>query len=168
MIPITRKEREWFLDTIALGLVEYMGIAEPPVPVEELLNHPPDLYQDDFGVVDMRSNLWDATFARPLTQRGNIFVRMDLEPNERRYALAREMLSALLTSRHGRAMGLADVFLPELRDSAEYFARAILMPSHFVHTRNGSDQQPEVIANDFQVSPSLACERYEDLHHHLS
>ena len=139
MIPITRQEREWFLDTIALGLVEYMGVAEPPVPVEELLKHPPPIYQDDFGVVDMRSNLWDATFARPLTQRGNIFVRMDLSPEERRYALAREMLSALITSRHGRAMGLSDVFLSDLRQSAEYFARALLMPKNFYARGAGYD-----------------------------
>ncbi|MGD8814047.1 MAG: hypothetical protein PVI78_06180 [Anaerolineales bacterium] len=165
MIPITRQEREWFLDTIALGLVEYMGVAEPPVPVEDLLKHPPALFQDDFGVVDMRSNLWDATFARPLTQRGNIFVRMDLSPEERRYALAREMLSALITSRHGRSMGLSEVFLTDLQNSAEYFARALLMPICILRDRK---PEPESIAEDFHVPQHLACERCEDLHHQLS
>ena len=93
MIPFSREEREWFLRNLAHGLVEYLGRAEPPVDVESMLTHPPALYDFDFGVVDMYSNLWDATFARPPSQRGSIFVRIDLDPDERRFALAREMLS---------------------------------------------------------------------------
>ena len=65
MIQVTREERHWFLRNMAQALVDYAGAAEPPVPVEELLKHPPAAYQEDFGVVDMYSNLWDATFARP-------------------------------------------------------------------------------------------------------
>jgi len=99
MIPITREERQWFLRNLAQGLVDYMGVVEPPVPVEDLLRNPPLLYDSDFGVVDMYSNLWDATFARPPSQRGSIFVRIDLEPEERRFVLARETLSALITLR---------------------------------------------------------------------
>ena len=34
MIPISRKERQWFLRNLAQGFLEYMGVLEPPVPVE--------------------------------------------------------------------------------------------------------------------------------------
>lgn len=168
MIPVTQEEREWFLDNIALGLVEYMGVAEPPVPVEELLKHPPDLYRNDFGVVDMRSDLWDATFARPLTQRGNIFVRLDLSPEERRFALARETLSALITSKQGRAMGLPEVLISELTTSANYFARALLAPSHFVDAFRKRNDKSRSMADDFCMPQRAADERWDELHDRLN
>ena len=52
-----------------------------------------------------------------------IFVRIDLPPDERRFSLARETLTALVTSEHGRALGLSDLLLPRLREWAEFFAR---------------------------------------------
>ena len=45
MIQVTREERHWFLRNMAQALVDYTGAAEPPVPVEELLKHPPEAYQ---------------------------------------------------------------------------------------------------------------------------
>jgi hypothetical protein len=168
MIPVTQEEREWFLNNIALGLVEYMGVAEPPVPVEDLLKHPPDLYRDDFGVVDMRSDLWDATFARPLSKRGNIFVRMDLTPEERRFALARETLSALITSKQGRLMGLHDLFVSNLRSSADYFARALLAPSHFVDAFRKRKKKSQSMADEFGLPQKVADERWDELHDRMN
>src|SRR3970282_1720057 len=128
MNPVSREERHWFLHCLAQGLSDTRGAAAPPIPVEGLLQHPPDVYRDDFGVVDMYSTLWDATFARPPNGRGSVFVRIDLSPAERRLALARELLSALITSRHGRAMGLVQLLMADLKDSAEYFARCLAVP----------------------------------------
>ena len=134
MIAITREEREWFLRNLAYGLIEYMGATNPPIEVEEMLQHPPPVYGFDFGVVDMYSNLWDATFARPPSRRGSIFVRINLPPHQRRFALAREILSALITSKHGQAMGLGDLLMENLQESAEYFARHLLAPEPMVET----------------------------------
>lgn len=162
MIPFTREEREWFLRNLAHGLVEYMGRAEPPVDVEGILAHPPTLYDFDFGVVDMYSNLWDATFARPPSQRGSIFVRIDLEPDERRFALAREMLSALITSKQGRAMGLPDLLLPHLRESAEYFARLLLIPERMLEAFRARGGSQHELACEFVVPPPVAALRWSD------
>jgi hypothetical protein len=162
MMPITREERQWFLKTLAQGLIDYLGVLEPPVPVEELLKKPPPLYDSDFGVVDMYSNLWDATFARPPSHRGSIFVRINLESDERRYALARETLSALITSRHGRAMGLFDLLLPHLRESAEYFARCLLVPDRMLeaYRKRGGDEAG--IAETFDIPQTIATQCWED------
>ncbi len=162
MIPFSREEREWFLRNLAQGLIEYFSRAEPPVDVEEMLKQPPPLYDADFGVVDMYSNMWDATFARPPSQRGSIFVRIDLEPEERRFALAREMLSALITSKHGRAMGLPDLLLPHLRESAEYFARYLLIPDIMldVFKQNGGKKQS--VMDAFGVPARIAALRWAD------
>ena len=142
MNPITREERQWFLRCLAFGLYEYMGAVAPPIPVEGLLKHPPSLFQDDFGVVDMYSTLWDATFARPPNRPGSVFVRIDLPAEERRMALARELLSALITSKHGRAVGLVEFLMPDLKDSAEYFARHLLAPEPLVEAfrRRGGEE----------------------------
>ena len=160
MIPVTKDERQWFLRQLALGLVEYLGVTEPPVPVEQLLRNPPALYDDDFGVVDMFSNLWDATFARPPSQRGSIFVRMDLTSENRRFALAREMLSALITSKHGRKMGLSDLLLPNLRESAEYFASQLLAPEPLVDAYQTLGGDGVHFADEFGLPDWIAEERW--------
>lgn len=160
MIPVTREEREWFLRQLALGLVEYLGVTEPPVPVEQLLRNPPALFDDDFGVVDMFSNLWDATFARPPTQRGCIFVRMDLDPDQRRFALARELLSALITSKHGRKMGLSELLLPNLRESAEYFASQLLAPEPLLQAFQAQGGNSECFADTFDIPVQVANHRW--------
>jgi hypothetical protein len=162
MNPITREERHWFLRCVAFGLYEYLGAAAPPVPVEGLLKHPPALYHDDFGVVDMYSTLWDATFARPPNRPGSIFVRIDLPPDERRLALARELLSALITSRHGRALGLVEFLMPDLKESAEYFARHLLAPELLVEAfrRRGGDEAG--VADAFGLPPQAAQLRWKE------
>lgn len=162
MNPITTEERHWFLRNVALGLVRFLGVAEPPIPVEELLRQPPDHFKNDFGVVDMYSTLWDGTFARPLTQRGNVFVRADLPPDERRFVLARELLSALITSEHGRRIGLTEMFISDLRDCAEYFARVLLAPDHLVEAYRSRGGDSRSFAQDFQLPSRIAAVRWED------
>ncbi|OGO18947.1 MAG: hypothetical protein A2Z14_04835 [Chloroflexi bacterium RBG_16_48_8] len=163
MITITREEREWFLRNLAQGLIEYMGAASPPIEVEEMLQHPPDIFGLDFGVVDMYSNLWDATFARPPSRRGSIFVRVNLTPVQRRFALAREILSAMITSKHGQVLGLGDILMDWLQESAEYFARHLLAPEPMVEVfqENGSD--PVRFAKEFGIPKEIAEKRLNDV-----
>lgn len=163
MITTTREERRWFVRNLAQGLADYTGATDPPVPVEEMLKHPPEIYQNDFGVVDMYSSLWDATFARPLTQRGNVFVHVNLSPEKRRFALARETLSALITSKHGRAMGLADLLLAELRDSADCFARALVAPSTWVQAFRDRGGKQDDFAETFGMPAEAAAVRWDEV-----
>jgi hypothetical protein len=158
----TREEREWLLGNIARAFCDYMGAVEPPVPVEDMLKHPPDLYKNDFGVVDMHSNLWDATFARPLSQKGNIFVRKDLPSEKRRFALARETLSAVITSKHGRSLGLMDMLISDLLDSGERFAAQLLAPEPMVdaYQQQGGDERG--LAERFDIPGLVASKRWEE------
>jgi hypothetical protein len=162
MILAAPEERRWLLRNLALGLVEYLGIAEPPVPVEALLHHPPRVLQEDLDLVEMYSNLWDATFARMIDSRGSIFVRIGLPSHERRFALARELLRALVTSEHGRAMGLPEILLPELQECAEYFARQFLAPEALVaayRKRGGGEAQ---FRETFDLPAQVAVARWGD------
>jgi hypothetical protein len=163
MIPVTREERNWFLRNLAQGLFEYTGVTEPPVPVEDLLKHPPPAYQGDFGVVDMYSNLWDATFARPPNQRGSVFVRIDLNAHDRRYALARETLSAVLTGKQGRAMGLPELLLSDLWESAEYFANHLLAPDRLVQAYRDRQGDENGFADAFGLPDRVASNRWQEI-----
>jgi hypothetical protein len=162
MILVAPEERRWLLRNLALGLVEYLGVAEPPVPVEALLRYPPRVLHEDLGLIEMYSNLWDATFARMIDARGSIFVRVGLPSRERRFALARELLRALVTSEHGRAMGLPDVLLPELQECAEYFARQFLAPEALVaaYRKRGGDWA--TFEDAFDLPVQVAVSRWED------
>lgn len=162
MIAVTREERQWLLRNIAQGIASFAGCTGPPVPVEKMLKCPPPVYANDFGVVNMVSNLWDATFARPPNQRGAIFVRIDLEEDDRRYALARETFSALITSKHGRDLGLPDLFIDSLQPSADYFAGHLLTPEPLLDAyRRGGGTRTE-FASTFKVPPHLAAQRWEE------
>jgi len=162
MISITREECQWLLGNLARGLVEYLGVVEPPVPVEEMLEHPPGNFDMDFGVVNMYSHLWDATFARTPSQRGSIFVRIDLNPEERRYSLAREALTAVVTSEHGRALGLPDLLLSSLREWGEYFARQLLAPDALVDAYRERGGDEDHLAGTFQMPAKVAALRWQD------
>jgi hypothetical protein len=108
----------------------------------------------------MYSNLWDATFARPPGQRGSIFVRVDLDPKERRHALARETLSAMITSKHGRSMGLAELLMSDLKDSAEYFASQLLAPEPLVQAYRSAGGGETGFADAFQLPAAMAAARW--------
>lgn len=163
MMVCTKKERQWFLQNIAQGLVDYLGVVRPPVPIEDLLKNPPALYDSDFGVVEMNSELWDATFARLPNQSGHVFIHSNLDPEARRFALARESLSALITSKHGQRMGLFELVEPHLRESAEFFARILLAPPRLLcrfYAGNGSVME---MVENFKIPIHAASKRCEEL-----
>jgi Zn-dependent peptidase ImmA (M78 family) len=114
----------------------------------------------------MYSNLWDATFARPPSRQGSVFVRIDLSPEERRYALAREALSALITSKHGRAMGLQELLVDELRECGEFFARHLLMPARQLHAYLKRGNAKEDLARIFAVPLRIVEQRLQDASYH--
>ena len=162
MILVAPDERRWLLRNLALGLVEYLGVGEPPVPVEALLRHPPRPLREDLDLIEMYSNLWDATFARLTNRRGGIFVRIGLPSRERRFALAREILRAVVTSEHGRAMGLPELLLPELQESAEYFARQFLAPEALVAAFRRCGGQRDQFGAAFDVPEGAAATRWDE------
>lgn len=163
MMVCTNRERHWFLENIAQGLIDYLGVMEPPVPIEDLLMNPPVLFDSDFGVVEMNSELWDATFARLPDQSGQIFIHSKLDPEARRFALARESLSALITSKHGQSMGLFELVEPHLRESAEFFARILLAPPRMLCRFCAEKGSAMEMAKIFKIPIDAALKRCKEL-----
>ncbi len=157
-----REERQWLVRMIAAGLNEYLNTTSPPVPVEELLRHPPDVFERDFGIVDIFTRIWDASFVRPMSKKGSIFVRVDLPPDKRRYALARETLVAILSGEHGRGLGLHEALLPFLTDSADYFAVELLASEILISAYVSQGGTEEDFAQTFCLPNEVAEKRWKD------
>ena len=90
-------------------------------------------------------------------------MRVNLPPDQRRFALAREILSALITSKHGQALGLGEMLMEKLHESAEYFARQLLAPEPMVEAYriNGGDRTE--FAYVFGIPESVAEQRWNDV-----
>ncbi len=101
-------------------------------------------------------------FGRPPNRPGSIFVRIDLPPDERRLALARELLSALITSRHGRAIGLVEFLMPDLKESGEYFARHLLAPEPLLEAYRRRGGEEEGVAEAFGLPDASARLRWKE------
>ena len=157
-----QEERKKILRILALTFIKYIEAVGPPINVEKMLKDPPKAFQEDFGIVEIYSNLWDAIFARPTSQRGSIFVSPTLPPDKRRFALAREILSALIDSTLGQATGLGEVLKGDLQESAEYFAGHLLAPNPMLETYRANGGNESSFANAFGIPEEIADQRWRE------
>ncbi|GMR10659.1 MAG: hypothetical protein BMS9Abin28_1480 [Anaerolineae bacterium] len=132
MIDPTDEERRWFLRNLAHGLIEYLGVAHPPVWIESLLKHPPPVYEDAFGILPDRSGTFAPLYERRVYRKGSITRPLDLPIDERCFCLARELLIILGSSSHGHRLGLPEFLLQHLETAQDYFERVLLAPDSLV------------------------------------
>ncbi len=158
----SKDERRWLLNRMANGLASHLGQTQPPLPLEPFFQQPPGLYRDDFQLLNLDIGLWDASFVRALDGQGMIYVNPDLEPNERRFALARELFIAIATSRHGRDLGLYDLVREDLVSCANYFARVLLAPDVLLRAYQKTGGDLSGFSKTFQIPPRVAAMRWED------
>jgi hypothetical protein len=162
MMPVTLEERHWLLRNLANGLVEHLGTREPPVWVEELLQRPPRVFADDFGLAEAGWSFTDAIFHRSRGGNGRILVHSELPLDERRYAIAREVLVAMLGTDHGVAIGLPGMLIGDVRESAEYFARHLLTPDSLVRAYRLQGKDLRGFAETFLIPPRIATLRWDE------
>lgn len=162
MIHPSREERYWLLRNFALGLVEHLGAIYPPIWVENLLKHPPAVYTNLFAKVRTTGGPWSPIYERPFYKGGRTTRPWELSIDERRYAIAREILIALGSSRHGRELGLPELLLTHLEESQDYFARVLLAPDPLVSTYRHQGKDIRGFAETFLIPTRIASERWED------
>lgn len=162
MIRATREEREWLLRNLALGLVDYLDAIYPPIWIENILKHPPVLYAGLFSKIRASEGDWSPIYERPIYQNGRTTRPWELPIDERRYAIAREVLIAVGGSRHGRDMGLPELLLAHLDDSQDYFARVLLAPDPLVSTYRRQGKDLRGFAETFLIPTRIALRRWED------
>lgn len=162
MIQATREERYWLLRNFALGLIDHLGSICPPIWVENLLKHPPAVYTNLFVKVQIPNGNWSPIYERPIYKDGQTSRPRELPIDERRYAIAREILIALAASRHGREMGLPEMLLAHLEDSQDYFARVLLAPDPLISSYKRQGKDIRGFAETFLIPTRIASERWED------
>lgn len=162
MIQATREEQHWLLRNFAIGLVDYLNAIYPPVWVENLLKYPPPLYTGLFSKVRSSNGDWNSIYDRPIYLTGLTSRPWELSIDERRFAIAREILIALGESRHGRNMGLPDLLMNHLEESQDYFARVLLAPDSLVATYRRQGRDIRGFAETFLIPTRIAIARWED------
>lgn len=162
MFHANRDERNWVLRNFALGLVRYLGAVHPPVWVENLLKQPPPVYTSFFANVRPSNASWIPIYAKPIRSEGWNTRPWELPIDERRYAIAREILITMGSSSHGRQIGLPDLIVAHLEDCQDYFARVLLAPDPLVaaYRRQGKDLRG--FAETFLLPTRIAARRWDD------
>jgi hypothetical protein len=162
MIHATREERNWLLRNFALGLVDYLGAMHPPVWVENLLKQPPPVYTSEFAVVRPSNGDWIPVYERPSYQEAWNARPWELPIDERRYAIAREILVSLGGSSHGRQMGLPELLVADLEACQDYFARVLLAPDPLVARYQKQGKDLRGFAETFLLPTRIAAQRWDD------
>ena len=154
-LPIARLDL--LAELLAGGLLQYYNVIRPPVPVFEMVRRPPAGLERHISLC-LALPYSDAIYLRLLNGQGTIFVNPRISWAQQRYATARAMLVSLFNTPGGRALGLdvTPTVFPD--ETAEYFARCLLLPSRLL-----PDNWPQLpateLAHMFEVPPEVVAVR---------
>jgi hypothetical protein len=162
MILTSQEERFWLVRNLALGLVSSMGATEPPVWVENFLYYPPDPPKKSTDQHREQTDVMGEIYERLIHIGGKIVSPSDLPEDERRYALAREVIVALSGSKHGRKMGLPQLIVPYLTELQDYFARVLLAPDPMIQAYRKEDGGIYNFARAFLIPYRVAEIRWDE------
>jgi len=163
MILTSQEERLWFARNLAFGLVTYLGVTNPPVWVENFLNYPPTSSHKSANPILETTDIFAEIYERLLYMGGRIILPSDLPEDERRYALAREIIVALGGSKHGRKLGLPQLIVPYLTELQDYFARVLLAPDEMVHAYRKEGGEFHQFAHAFLIPQRIAEIRWQEI-----
>lgn len=162
MFLTTQEERRWFVQNLALGLISHLGILHPPVPVEEILRNPPDVFVNPPTHLSGTHNAWEEALKRSVFIGGRVIIPGDLPKDERRYAIAQGIMLAIGESDHGKNMGLPQLLSPYLWELKDYFARILLAPDSLIDAYRQSGGGFDDFAKSFLIPPRIALIRWEE------
>jgi hypothetical protein len=165
MILTTREERHWFVHNLALGLISYMNIDSPPVPVETILENTPEVFLQPPPELIGQYSPWEETLKRPIYVGGRVIIPSDLPDDERRYAIAQGIMLAIGESDHGRNIGLPQLLSPYLWELKDSFARYLLAPDPLIDSYRQNEGIFDDFAQTFLIPPRVAVIRWEESSH---
>jgi len=100
--------------------------------VELIFESPPRTYLDVYSRLVKLSNLFPEFHGARCREALRSAGLVDFPLEQRRFVMAREVLSIVATSEHGRSMGLPEVLPEHLQESKDYFARVLLAPDRLI------------------------------------
>ncbi len=164
MILTSEEERLWFARNLACGLISYLGMTHPPVWVENLLKYPPMPFERVSSTCNIQIDLLREIQERLIYVGSRIISPTDLPEDERRYALAREVIIAVGGSKYGHSIGLPQLIVPYLAELQDYFARVLLAPDAFILKYRNQGGILRNFAQTFLIPPRIAMLRWEEAH----
>ena len=132
------------INRLVTALLERYQVAEPPVPIERMLQQPFD-------------SLWE-----PHPSQISFILGHGMYRYAPRLAEARLLYRMLSESVSTRQAGL-DVPWPVPRRAIKYFARCLLMPEDWVRALPATDRTPDALSELFQVTSYDALIRLAEL-----
>jgi hypothetical protein len=162
MILTTQNERYWFVRNLALGLISLMGVTDPPVWVENFLLYPPIIHANNHPEANTAWDIWNEIYERLIYVGGKIISPTTLPEDERRYALAREVIIAVGGSKQGRVMGMPNLMVPYLSELQDYFARVLLAPDPMINAYRKHGGGFRDFAQTFLIPDRIAALRWEE------
>lgn len=162
MILTTREERRWFVHNLALGLTSHLNVVAPPVPVEDILENPPEVFLQPPPDLMSQYSPWSETLKRPIYVGGRVIIPSDLPDDERRYAIAQGIMLAIGESDHGRNIGLPQLLSPYLWELKDAFARYLLAPDPLIESYRLEEGIFDDFAQTFVIPPRVAVIRWEE------
>jgi hypothetical protein len=162
MILTSQEERFWFVRNLALGLISNMGAIDPPVWVENFLHVPLSNRDMRMARIQDPTNILGDICERLIYMGGRIISPSDLPEDERRYALAREVIVALSGSKHGRKMGLPQLIVPYMTELQDYFARVLLAPDPMINVYRKEGGEFRDFARAFLIPYRVADIRWQE------
>ncbi len=162
MILTTQEERRWFIQNLAMSLISHMGIVEPPVPVEGILQNPPEIFVTPSSHRMSQYSPWEEALKRPIYIGGRVIIPGDLPNDERRYAIAQGIMLGIGESDHGRNMGLPQLLSPYLWELKDFFARNLLAPDPLIEAYRQKGGGYDDFAKTFAIPPRIAVIRWEE------
>jgi hypothetical protein len=162
MITTFQEERFWYIRNLALGLVSYIGVTEPPVLVEKLINFPPQTLQDLHRRGNTNENIWSQLLEKPIYDGRKAFLPQNLPRDEQRYLIAREFIGAMGKTEHGQRVGLPQFLASYFWEVKDYFARVLLAPDPLVISYRKDGGTFEAFAGIFIIPPRIAAIRWDE------
>lgn len=159
---LTKLERKAIVRSLALALVEHMGVEEPPVWVESLLKDPPTVFAQKFPLIKILHKVLEVIFVRSPGQGYLLLYPSDLPLVERRFVLAKELLNGLMRGLSDQATGLSKLLLPDLEDTEDYFARVFLAPDPMIEAYRKQGRKYKGFAETFLLPERVASQRWKD------
>ena len=162
MLCTTQEERLWYVRNLALGLISYLGVTEPPVFVENLLKYPPKAFEETQDQHELNNSVWQNILTNSSYRGEKLIIPADLPSDEKRYAIAREFILVASNVQHGRMMGLDELLDSYSWEVQDYFARILLAPDHLVRAYRKRGGRYEDFAETFIIPARVAAIRWEE------
>jgi hypothetical protein len=157
--PIARLDL--LAESLASGFLRQYEVERPPVPIFDMVRQPPEGLERHLSLC-LALPYSDAIYLRLLNGQGTIFVNPRLAGPLQRFATAKALLMGLFNTPGGQALGLGIMSLELPGETAEYFARCLLMPASLM-PKDWRALPVTELARIFDVPREVAATRLKEL-----